>query len=361
MHIIIMVIIIIIIHLYLARLVLSNNTIESVLHAVSEVIRGLSDRFQAVSEHLAHVLQRGLVSLDGLEGLGASHEGLDVIGLVLQHVGGVLDGAVEVRELLVAGRSVVVALDRELAALVGDGTESLGVRLDGSLKIGILELRVALLLHALLAIQASNAVLLGALVQGAHTVHQLSEGGVGGVKTQGAVDGLVGPGVVLAAQLALGQLHSRLHLLHAVRLLELPEHLLEVGVGRLDAEAALHGFQGVVDVVEVLQGQGEAEVTLHEAAVRDDAAATVLRGLVPLSKGGIARTNTGTSNESLHGCESLLLMITVRIHVLSIIPSVGEEGNIGGVGLDGLGVLGDGLAVVLGLEEVVALAASINT
>ena len=65
----------------------------------------------------ASYLQRQLVPLARLVGLRATDEGLHVVGLVLEHVRAVADGAVKVAELLVAGRAVAEALEGELGGL----------------------------------------------------------------------------------------------------------------------------------------------------------------------------------------------------------------------------------------------------
>lgn len=96
---------------------LRDDLVESVLHAVGEVEGGLADGVDAEGQHLSHVLQGGLVALARLEGLRAAHEGLHVVGLVLEHGGGVADGALEVTQLLVARGSVAVALQGQLAGL----------------------------------------------------------------------------------------------------------------------------------------------------------------------------------------------------------------------------------------------------
>ena len=82
--------------------------------------------------HLYHpYLQRHLVALDGLEGLRAADEGLDVVGSDLEDGGAVRDDAVEVGELLVAGGAVGEDLERQLRALVRELVQRLGVLLDG--------------------------------------------------------------------------------------------------------------------------------------------------------------------------------------------------------------------------------------
>ncbi len=102
---------------YLIIAELGNHLVESVLHAVGQVERGLADHVHTEGEHLAHILQGRFVSFAGLEGLGTAHESLDVVGLVLQHGGRVTDGALEVTQLLVTRGSVVVALQGQLARL----------------------------------------------------------------------------------------------------------------------------------------------------------------------------------------------------------------------------------------------------
>jgi len=88
-----------------------------VLHTVGQIERGLADHIHTERQHLTHILQGRFVSLASLEGLSTAHQGLDVVGLVLQHGRGVADGALEVTQLLVTRGSVVVALQGQLARL----------------------------------------------------------------------------------------------------------------------------------------------------------------------------------------------------------------------------------------------------
>ena len=75
--------------------------------------------------------QLSIVSpLDRLEGLRSPDQRLDVVGVYLEHRGGVLHGGVEVRQLFVAGRAVAEALDGQLALLVREAVEALGVLLN---------------------------------------------------------------------------------------------------------------------------------------------------------------------------------------------------------------------------------------
>jgi hypothetical protein len=96
---------------------LLDDLVQPMLHAVGQVVRGLAHRVDAVGQHLPHILQGGLVALARLEGLRAAHQGLHVVGLVLQHSRGVGDGALEVGQLLVAGGAVGVALQSQFSRL----------------------------------------------------------------------------------------------------------------------------------------------------------------------------------------------------------------------------------------------------
>lgn len=96
---------------------LSNNAIQAMLHSIRQVIRGLSNNINTISKNLAHILQRRLVALAGLISLGSSHKSLDIVWLVLQNGSGVTNDAIEVGELLVAGGSVVIALQSEVSRL----------------------------------------------------------------------------------------------------------------------------------------------------------------------------------------------------------------------------------------------------
>jgi hypothetical protein len=61
---------------------LLDNLVQAMLHAVGQIKGLLAYGIYTKSEHLAHVLQRGFVALARLEGLGAAHQCLDVVGLV---------------------------------------------------------------------------------------------------------------------------------------------------------------------------------------------------------------------------------------------------------------------------------------
>lgn len=95
-----------------------NDTIQSVLHAVGQVIGGLADDIHAIVQHLSHVLQGRLVALTSFVRLRTTNEGLDIVGFVFEDSGGVADDAVEVGQLLVAGGAVAVALQCQVAGLM---------------------------------------------------------------------------------------------------------------------------------------------------------------------------------------------------------------------------------------------------
>mmetsp|Transcript_36731 Transcript_36731/g.75307 ORF Transcript_36731/g.75307 Transcript_36731/m.75307 type:complete len:299 (+) Transcript_36731:189-1085(+) len=295
------------------------------LHTIGQIVRGLADLVHTQSNNLAHVLQRGFVPLTCLEGLSSPHEGLDVVRLVLQHRCGVSNGVVEVGELLVARGSVVVALDSQLGRLVGDSIQALSVCLDSGFELGILEVCVALLLDALLRVQTRQAVLLGALVLGAHSLHDLVQGLAVGVQTHTGVQSLVGRCDVSLVQVCLCLGDEGLHLPLPQGLLQLSGHALQVGAGGVDAQSALDGVQSSVQVAQVLLSQRGAEVPLHEGFIGDDALAAILCGLGPLAQCCIART------------------------------AVGIKGHISGILLNGRGILLNGLGETLGLEKPVSL------
>ena len=71
--------------------------------------------------------------LNGLEGLRASDQSFDVVGLSLEDHGTVLYGAVEVGDLLVAGGSVGETLDGQGGTVVVELGEALRVLCDGAL------------------------------------------------------------------------------------------------------------------------------------------------------------------------------------------------------------------------------------
>jgi hypothetical protein len=66
------------------------------LHSVGKVKGLFAGYISPISEHLADVLEGELVALTGFIGLGSAHKGFDVVGLVLENVCGVFNGAVEI-------------------------------------------------------------------------------------------------------------------------------------------------------------------------------------------------------------------------------------------------------------------------
>jgi hypothetical protein len=210
--------------------------------------------------------------------------------------------------------------------LVPQAVKALGVALDSGLELSVLELGVTLLLHSGAWVQSGNALLLGALIQRSDLLHQSLQGAVLGVQTQGIVNGLEGAGVVLGLHLALSGLDGGGNLLHANRLIQLAAHLLQVRVGGVNAQTTLDGLKSTVEVAHILKTQSATEITLHEVLVNNNALAAILGSLLPLLKGSVARA------------------------------SIGKESHIFVIQGNGLGVLLNGLSILLCLEETVSLA-----
>ncbi len=105
-------------YILLSVLELGDDFVQSMLHAVGEVERSLSNLVDSEVQNLSDVLKCGLVSLARLVCLRSAHQRLNVVGLVLKHGCRVRDGAIEVRKLLVGGGSVAVDLDSEIGALI---------------------------------------------------------------------------------------------------------------------------------------------------------------------------------------------------------------------------------------------------
>jgi hypothetical protein len=84
---------------------LSNDTIQTMLHAIRKIVGRFTTKFWTISDHLSYILQSGLVSFTGFTCLSSSHQRLtaksahqsvriivsylDVIWLVLQNHCGV--------------------------------------------------------------------------------------------------------------------------------------------------------------------------------------------------------------------------------------------------------------------------------
>ena len=213
----------------------------------------------------------------------------------------------------------------QLLALLLEVVQALGVLLDGALEVGGLVLLVSLLLVHLGTGQAGLALGLHLLVAGLDLGHHPLDVGVAGVEAAGQLEGLVGAGDVRALHLLVGLAAVGGDLLPALELGNVLLHLLEVGVGRLDGQAALQGLDAPLQVVEALLGGRQAEVSLDEVLVGLDARA-----------GGLGH-----------------LLVVAELFVAG-----GHVGPVGGhSGIDGGGgvVLLDGLGVLAGLEEGVAL------
>lgn len=240
-----------------------------------------------------------------------------------------LNGTIEVADLLVASGAVGVSLERELGQLLPlllEIVQALGVLLDGCLEVGILVLLVALLLVRLGAGEAGFALGLHLLPAGLDLAHHALNVGIAGVETAGQFQSLVRTGDVSALHLLIGLAAVGGDLLPALELGNVLLHLLEVGVGRLDGEAALQGLDATLQIVHALLGGGQTEVSLDEVLVGLDARA---RGFAHL-------------------------LVVAELFVTG--GHVGPVGRDGGIDGGGGVVLLNGLGILAGLEEGVTLA-----
>ncbi|EJK68820.1 hypothetical protein THAOC_09964, partial [Thalassiosira oceanica] len=302
---------------------LLDSPVEPVLHHVAHVIVRLPDlRPRHGQDHL-DVLQCEPVALDALERLRAADEGLDVLRVDLEDRRAVLDDAVEVRDLLVAGGPVRVRLHGQVGhglALALQAGEAFGVVFDGDWDASgrgegtSLGSRATNVATRLLQVDATL-----------DSRHHPLEVRVPSIQSARQFDGFECSSNVAVRHLLLAFSDVGSHRLTALQFREVLLHALQVGIGRVHGQARLERLDTAFQVIFGLERRGQAEVTLDERLIGLDARA-----------GGV-----------LHFIVAADLFVAGR--------HVGPVGGHIWVDRGGLLVLGNCRLVISGLEVLVAL------
>ncbi|KAL7551336.1 hypothetical protein ACHAWF_014529, partial [Thalassiosira exigua] len=305
------------------RLELLHGPVQPVLHHIAHVHVALPHLRVGHGQDGLDVLEGEPIALDALERLGATDERLDVLGVDLQDGRAVLDDPVEVGDLLVARGPVGVGLDGEVGLALAAALESLdafGVVVDGDC-VAVSRPREE--------VRGENGSCaekrFHPLVLGLHPSHHPLDVGISRVQPTRQLQRLVRPRDVPVGHLLLALPNVRGHGLPPLELGEVALHPLEVGVGRVHGQPGFEGLDAPLEVVLRLERRRESEVSLDEVLVGLDA-----------RPGGF-----------FHGVVVGQLFVA-RGHVGPVRGDVRVDGR-------GVAVLGDGRAVVSGLEVLVAL------
>ena len=205
---------------------------------------------------------------------------------------------------------------RSLLAFLLQLVEALGVVLDGNFKVGILVGLVAIFLVSLDRRKAGLALLFHLVEFWLDFSHHLFDDWISRIHATGEIELLHGPGNVAVLHQLFRLVAVGGDLFVALQLGDFLLHALQVGVGRLNSKAAFQSLDAVVEVVELLVGDRQAEVPLDKVLVRLDTGASGIGHFIVLVK-----------------------LLVASGHVGPVAGDVGIEGSRFLVFLDGLGKL----------------------